>query len=59
MEDGEYKDIWLTMNSTVLTMNSVFRTRKTMVNKTDMVLNLTDTATMYKYEVDSSRDYSL
>ena len=56
MEDGEYKDIWVTMNSAVLTMNSVSRTRKTTVNKTDMVLNLTDTATMYKYEVDSNRD---
>ena len=59
MEDGESQDIWDTMNSTVLTVNSVSRTRKTMVNKIDMVLNLTDTTTMYKYEVDSNRDYSL
>lgn len=59
MEDGESQDIWDTMNSTVLTINPVSRTRKTMVNKIDMVLDLTDTTTMYKSEVDSNRDHSL
>ena len=42
------QDMWVTIRSTVLTMN-----------KTDTVLNLTDSATVHKYKVDSNRDYSL